>query len=228
MSKESGRSVLVISAHPDDEALGCAGTILKHQAAGDRVHWLIATGAYPPEWSEEVIERKAEEIEAASRLYQMQSVCHLDLPATRLDSIPLNALISAMQPYFETVAPEIAYVVNPRDVHTDHHAVFTAAWTLMKTFRAAGNGPRRILVFETLSSTDAAPPFDGRTFVPNAFCDITPWMETKLEAVALFTTEAQQEPLPRAASAVRALARFRGATIGVEYAEAFQLLRDVF
>ena len=57
--------------------------------------------------------------------------------------------------------------------------------------------------------------------------DITETIDGKLDAFALYRTEIQAYPLPREASAIRALARFRGATIGVKYAEAFMLLREV-
>ena len=88
-------------------------------------------------------------------------------------------------------------------------------------------GIRRILGYETLSSTDAAPARSDRAFTPNVFCDITPYIDRKLEIMRLYETEIHAEPMPRSMSAIRALARLRGATISVEYAEAFMLIREV-
>jgi LmbE family N-acetylglucosaminyl deacetylase len=220
--------VLVICAHPDDEVLGCGGTILKHVAAGDAVSWLIATAAHEPAWTPEVIAAKRQEIERVAGMYGVEAVHALGLPTTRLDHLSFGDIVDTMRPAFAKARPATVYVVNPGDVHTDHAVVFQAAWTLMKTFRAATAGPTRVLAYETLSSTDAAPPLLGRVFVPTAFSDISAFMDRKLAIAAEYASEMQPEPHPRSASAIRALGRVRGATIGVEYAEAFMLLRDVF
>jgi LmbE family N-acetylglucosaminyl deacetylase len=100
--------------------------------------------------------------------------------------------------------------------------------SVLKPFYMQRRGVRRVLGYETLSSTDAAPPRSDRAFVPNVFSDITPYIDRKLEVMALYATEVQPEPMPRSASAIRALARFRGSTISAEYAEAFTLIREVF
>jgi LmbE family N-acetylglucosaminyl deacetylase len=112
-------------------------------------------------------------------------------------------------------------------VHTDHQTIFTATMSVLKPCYMAGLGVRRVLCYETLSSTEAAPPQLTRAFVPGVFCDITPYLERKIEILGFYETEAQADPLPRGQSAIRALARYRGATIGVQYAEAFMLVREL-
>jgi LmbE family N-acetylglucosaminyl deacetylase len=218
-------NVLVISTHPDDEALGCAGTLLKHRAKGDSVRWCIATAAWTPKWTAEQITAKSKEIQRAAAHYQVSAPLRAGLQTTRLDALPLADVVDALAPAFASPA-DVVYLTNPHDTHTDHRVVFEACWTLMKPFRTASRGPKRILVYETLSSTDAAPPLSSRAFQPNVWSDITPWIAQKCEAMAIYASEAQPDPLPRGASAIRALARVRGAQVGVEYAEAFQLLRD--
>jgi len=86
---------------------------------------------------------------------------------------------------------------------------------------------KKILSYEVFSSTDAAPVNPARAFLPNMFTDVTEFIERKLEIMGLYTSELQPSPLPRALDSLRALARVRGATIGVEYAEAFMLVREV-
>ena len=88
-------------------------------------------------------------------------------------------------------------------------------------------GVRRVLSYEVLSSTDAAPPHPNAAFIPNVFSDVTSHIEGKLEIMALYETEIQSDPMPRSMSVIRALARYRGATIGAEYAEAFMLVREL-
>jgi len=98
---------------------------------------------------------------------------------------------------------------------------------VVKPFYLARLHVHRVLCYEILSSTEAAPPQLGHAFMPNVFIDITPYIERKIEIMALYETGAQLDPLPRGPSALRALARYRGATIGVEYAEAFMLIHEV-
>lgn len=219
-------NVLVVSAHPDDEALGCSGAMLKHRASGDDVRWCIATAAWAPKWSAEQMAAKNREVEQAAAHYGVADVCWPRLPSTRIDALPLSDVVDALSPAFSSSC-DVVYLMSPHDTHSDHRVVFDACWTLMKPFRAASHGPKRILVYETLSSTDAAPPWPHRAFQPNAWCDITPWMDGKRRAMALYDTEKQDDPLPRGPSAIEALARWRGAQVGVAYAEAFQLLRDL-
>ena len=219
--------VLAISVHPDDETLGCGGTLLKHRATGDILFWLIATQTYEPQWSAEMIARKAAEVEQVAEVYGMERNFALGFPTVRLDTVPQADLIGRIRDVISEVKPEIVYLVHDGDVHTDHHAVFTATMSVLKPFYMARLGVHRVLCYEILSSTEAAPPQLDRAFMPNVFCDITPYIERKIAVMALYETEAQQDPLPRGPSAIRALARYRGAIIGVDYAEAFVLIREV-
>lgn len=218
--------LLIISAHPDDETLGMGGTILKHVAAGDEVHWLIATSGWEPRWNRLVLDGKSAEIAAVAARYRFTSVTRAGLSATRLADLPLNDVIDAFAPAFAS-APDTVYCVHPGDVHTDHARTFEAAWILAKPFRAGSGGVRRFLCYETLSSTDAAPPQPQRAFIPTAWSAIDT-LEDKLSIMALYASEAQAEPLPRAPSTIRALARLRGAQCGLAQAEAFTVLRHVW
>lgn len=219
--------VLVISAHPDDETLGCGGTLLKHQAANDDLFWLIVTQTYKPQWSPEVIERKADEVEQVAKAYSIEKYFKLGFPAVQLDMVSQADLIERIRDVVSEVRPEIIYLVHDGDIHTDHHATFTATMSVLKPFYMSKFNIHRVLCYEILSSTEAAPPQLDRVFMPNIFNDITSYIERKLEIMELYETEDQPDPLPRGPSAIRALARYRGATIGVEYAEAFTLIREV-
>lgn len=221
-------NVLVISAHPDDETLGCGGTILKHVAAGDSVSWIVATEAHEPLWSRDIIETKAREVEAVARAYGIAQTIKLGLPTVRLESVPQIEIMGALRPHLGALQPQIVYLVHGGDIHTDHGALFTAVMGVLKPFHLSNFGVRRVLSYEIISSTDQAPPFPARAFVPHAFSDITAHIDRKLEIMALFASETQPDPLPRGPEAIRALARVRGATISVSYAEAFMVHRDIF
>lgn len=216
-------NVLVIAAHPDDETLGCGGTLLKHREAGDRVCWLVATDAHPPQWTPGVIARKAAEVERVAGAYGIQECVRLGLPAARLDTVPQVELIGRITEAVSQIRPALIYLVHGGDVHSDHRAVFTAAVSAIKPLSMARLGVQRILCYETLSSTEAAP---SPRFIPHVFSEITRFIDQKLAVMALYETERQPDPMPRGPSAIRALARYRGATIGVDYAEAFMMIRE--
>jgi N-acetylglucosamine malate deacetylase 1 len=219
--------VLVISAHPDDETLGCGGSLLRHREAGDEVHWLIATRATSPRWPADLVERKAREVEAVAEAYAVKAVHHLGFPPAALDTIPQSDLITAVGSVAGPIRPELVYVVHPGDAHSDHRALAFAAFSVLKPFHMTRLGVRRALCFETLSSTDAAASVGAAPFCPDVFHDITAHIDRKIEIMRLYGSEAQPDPLPRGPSAIRAHARSRGATVGLEYAEAFMLVREI-
>lgn len=218
--------VLAISVHPDDETLGCGGTMLRHRANGDQLFWLIVTKAHEGHWAKDVIAQKAAEVERVGRAYGAERYFQMDFPALHLHAVPEVDLIASVRTVVTEVKPEVVYVVHGGDVHTDHRAVFGATMAVLKPFYMAELGVRRVLSYETLSSTDAAPQLNI-PFTPNVFSDITPHMDRKVEIMALYQSEIHPDPLPRSASGIRALGRYRGATIGVEYAEAFVLIREL-
>ena len=218
-------NILIISAHPDDETIGCGGTILKHKAAGDDLLWLIVTQTFTPQWTNEVIRRKALEVEKVAGAYQFTKTYKLGLETTRLDTLPQVEIIEKIRKVAQETKPDWVYLVNRSDVHSDHRIVFNSTMAVFKPFFKEF-GAKRIFSYECLSSTDVAPQIRN-VFIPNIFSNITPYMDRKIEIMKMYETEIQKDPLPRGPSAIRALARYRGATIGVEYAEAFMLIREV-
>ncbi len=219
--------VLTISAHPDDETVGCGGTLLRHAARGDELFWLVVTKACPPQWDEQTVKRKEAEVEQVAGAFGIKRTFLPGMPANRLDSTPINDVVAVVREAVEVARPECVYTVYPGDIHTDHQVVFRAVSIVLKPFHMRRLGVRRILCFETLSSTDSAAPIPNNSFLPTVFHDIGEFLERKIGIMALYETEVQVEPLPRAPSALRALARLRGATVGLEYAEAFALIREI-
>lgn len=201
--------------------------MLKHVAEGQTLYWLIVTQAYEPAWEPETIAAKAIEVENVAKAYGVTKIFKLGLPAGRLDTLPQVDMINAIRTVVDQVRPRIVYMVHGGDVHTDHYAVFTAAMSVLKPFYMNKLGVKKVLSYETLSSTDAAPVPSNRLFVPNVFSDISKYLERKIEIMNLYASEVHAEPMPRSPSAIRAQARVRGATISVEAAEAFVLVREI-
>ncbi|HKG45145.1 MAG TPA: PIG-L deacetylase family protein [Pyrinomonadaceae bacterium] len=219
--------ILVIAPHPDDETLGCGGSLLKHKSNGDSLSWLVATRGHEPQWSAEVLEQKEREISAVAAAYGFDNTFRLNFPAIKLDKVPMEEIIAAVRDAVTDAKPDCVYLNHCGDVHSDHRVLFEATMSVLKPFYSGKHGVKRVLSYEVFSSTDAAPVNPARAFLPNVFIDVSEFIETKLEIMALYESELQASPLPRALDSLRALARVRGATIGVEYAEAFMLVREV-
>ena len=220
-------NVMIISAHPDDETLGAGGTILKHIANGDKVSWFLATAAYKPRWDDAHLKQQEEYVEKMCAMYGLEDISWPRFPTTCLDQIPLNDIIPKLNEAMEKFQPEWIYIVGDYDVHTDHAVVNSALLTTIKSFNLPP-GLKRIMSYEIISSTDVYPAARSSVFVPNVYSDISGFIDRKLEIMAAVQPEMHEYPLPRSADSIRALARYRGSVIGVEYAEAFKLIFEVF
>ena len=219
--------VLIVAPHPDDETLGCGGTLLKHIHSGHDVHWLIVTALTEKSgYSNERIQQRRKEIETVAKQYGMSSFRCLNYPTTQLDTFPMSELVVSIGQVFKDLAPNRVYLPFPGDVHTDHRYVFDAALACTKWFRYPSVSS--VLAYETLSETEFGISPQGPVFSPNYFVDISDHLEGKLEILGHYPSELGLFPFPRSREAVRAQAALRGATIGCDAAEAFMILREVW
>ena len=215
---------LVIAPHPDDEILGCGGTLLRRRAEGAELGWLIVAGiSEQAGWPAERVQQRDAEIARVAELIGFSQVFNLDLPTARLDRLPMADLIDRFSSVFKSFQPEEVFLPHPSDVHTDHRVVFDAAAACAKWFRYPS--VRRVLAYETLSETEFGLDAE-RAFHPNYFVEISDFLERKLEAMAVYRSELGSFPFPRSIETIRALATLRGANSGFIAAEAFQLLRQ--
>ncbi len=219
--------VLFISPHPDDETLGCGGTILKHEAMNDKIYWLIMTNISIEEgYNEEEVNIRQQEIGVVAKEYRFEKVFKLDLPTTKLDVIPKKQIIETVSKVIDNIKPAVVYLPNKNDVHSDHQITFDTVISSTKTFRCSF--VKQILMYETLSETEFAPPFQNDAFMPNSFSDISAFIEEKIAIMEIYKGEMSMHPFPRSKENIMSLATFRGATAGVKYAEAFMILKDIW
>jgi len=220
------KNILIIAPHPDDETLGCGGTILKHIDKGDDVYWLILTNISEKEgWKTEKVSERQEEIEKVAIEYGFNKTFNFDFPTTKLDTIPIGKLIGEISKVINEVKPHTIYLQNRSDVHTDHQIAFKAVWSCTKSFRYPFIN--RILMYETLSETEFAPALPETVFIPNVFIDISDYFEKKMKIMKIYNSEIMESPLPRSLNTIETLAKYRGSRISKKYAEAFVLLEQI-
>lgn len=218
--------VIVISAHPDDEIIGAGGALLKHIVNGDEVYWLITTNVFEDQgFSKERVESRQVEIEKVAEMLGITKTFKLTFPTMSLSSSSLLKMVPQISEIFQEVQPETIYCLNRSDAHSDHRVTFDAVMACTKSFRYPF--VKKVLMYECISETEFAPMLPEKVFMPNYFVDISDFFERKLEIMQVYESEIGEHPFPRSLRNMEALATFRGASVGVEYAEAFQLVKYI-
>lgn len=227
-----GMNVLVVAAHPDDEVLGCGGVIAKHSQQGDKVNILIlAEGATSrdPQCNREKLQNELSALaQAAYRASEILGVTSLtlhDLPDNRMDSCDLLDVIKVIEQGIIQYRPEIIYTHHSGDVNIDHRRIHEAVVTAARPM--PGSTVKTLLFFEVASSTEWQTPGSAPTFAPNWFVDVSETLNLKLKALAAYESEMRPWPHARSIAALEHLACWRGASVGVEAAEAFILGRNL-
>jgi len=218
-----GKNVLVVAAHPDDEVLGCGGTIARHSAEGDQVSVVfMADGVTARKGADEQAGKvRNEAMLKASEILGVQNTYSLGFPDNRMDSIPLLDVVQSLETLLESLKPEVIYTHHSTDLNIDHRITYQAVLTACRP--VPGQVVREIYSFEVLSATD----WSGQPFSPNVFVDISPYLDVKLAAVQAYEVEMRAEPHTRSMANVRRLAEMRGAGVGLWAAEGFCLVRNV-
>lgn len=214
--------VLVIAVHPDDETLGCGGTLLKHKANGDEIYWLICTTV---DEAHSYYLTREDEIKEVANAYGFDTVQNLRLKTMQVDEYTMSELVGKISKVINEVQPNIIYLPFKGDVHSDHRKIFEASYSCTKSFRYPFI--KKIYMMEVLSETEFAPSTKEDSFIPNVFVDISKFLDKKIEIMKIFESEIAPHPFPRSERNLRALATLRGATCGCEYAESFVLLKDI-
>ena len=128
--------ILVIAPHPDDETLGCGGTLFRHKAEGDDIYWLIVTGiSEDGGWSNDAVKIRENEIDTVAKKYKFTNVFNLKLATTKIDTLPLSDLLGAIKNIYKNIDPEIIYMPFANDVHTDHQRIAKSLQSTLKWFR---------------------------------------------------------------------------------------------
>ena len=219
------KNLVIVSAHPDDETIGAGGSYSTFKDDGYNLYWIIGTKMYENKlYDSNKIKLREVEIDMVSKLYGFKEVFNLNYNTNNTNN-DVNKMIPKISSIFKDVSPEIVITMNRTDAHSDHRFLTEAVISSTKSFRFPSI--KNVLMYECISETEFAPAFNERIFIPNYFIDVTNYFDKKIEVMKVFESEIDKHPFPRSIKNIEALATFRGATAGVKYAEAFQLVKFI-
>ena len=217
-------NVLVIACHPDDEVLGCGGTILKHVKEGDKVYLCVVTNAIESlKLSKKQADSRRLEVINSSSILKIKKTFFLDLPSVRLDTIPIFEVIKKLSGVIKEVNPQVVYTHNSSDPNQDHKIVHQAS--IVATRPLPDLSIKKVVVYEVPSSTTYS--FFKNPFSPNMFVDIESFMNRKIKALAVYKSEVKKYPHPRSGKGIKIYALFRGLMCGKKCAEAFEIIKEI-
>lgn len=218
--------VLVVAAHPDDEVLGCGGTIHSLAKIGFDVHVLILAdgeSSRTETLTRQLMDERNAAAKSANKIIGTKSLEILELPDNRLDELPLLSIVKKIEDRILNIQPKTIFTHYAGDVNVDHKVVREATVAACRPY--PDQSVKELLFFETASSTEWQP--TNSAFSPNYFFDISDVLSIKMEALRAYETEMRDFPHPRSYLGVEAQARWRGASAGVMAAEAFQVGRII-
>lgn len=225
-------TTLILAAHPDDEVLGCGGTMARLAAEGHAVHVVIAAEGATSRDATRDRAARADDLSAlaaaareAGRILGAASVEILDLPDNRMDSLDRLNIVKTVEAVVARLQPHTVFTHHAGDVNIDHRRLHEALVTACRP--QPGHSVRRLLFFEVPSSTEWQPPGSAPAFQPSVYSDISRTLALKRRALEAYASEMRPWPHARSLEAVEHLARWRGASAGVEAAEAFVMGREI-
>jgi LmbE family N-acetylglucosaminyl deacetylase len=214
------KKILVIAPHPDDEVLGCGGTIAKQVKDGNHVYLCIATKAYLPDWSVLFLRERKKEIELANHILGISKTFFLNLKTVHLDAYPQKKINDDLEQIVKQIEPETVYIPFGGDLNKDHRIIFESALVALRPTCLS----TEILCYETLSETEWG---INEFFRPNIYVDISKTLNAKIDAMKAYKSEIKRPPHPRSLDSIRVLAQKRGSEANLSFAEAFVLIRKI-
>ena len=226
------KNILVVAAHPDDEVLGCGGTMALLAKEGNKVYTLILGEGVtsrdqkrdPGKRNRELKELK-KQLQKANKLLGVKKCFVFDFPDNRFDTVALLDIIKTVEKVKKEVKPDIVFTHHHGDLNIDHRITFEAVMTAFRP--VTGEKAQEIYSFEIPSSTEWNAPSPAVYFMPNYFVDISEQLPQKKEAMKQYRAELKKYPHPRSLKAIEISARNRGIQTGLEAAEAFEILRSI-
>lgn len=216
-------NIVIVAAHFDDEVLGMGGTIQKLHEEGNSVYVCVLTDSvstqYPNNINEMMVKRKAESTEV-NKLLGIEYTRCLNFPDMKLDTIPHHLINEGIASFCLDVQADVLFTHNPNDINNDHRIAFLCSMVVARP--TATNKINTIYTYEVPSATD----WGTDVFRPNFFhCLNMRHVELKIKALGIYESELRPFPHPRSSEHIFNMSRIRGANVGFEYAEGFDMIR---
>lgn len=218
------KKILVVAAHPDDEVLGCGGTLAKYSLQGHDINILFLTNGvssrgFSKKKMLKLIFARKKAAQKAKKIIGAKKLFFLDFKDNQLDAYPLLKIIKPIEKLIFKIKPDTIYTHFEDDLNIDHQIVNKAVITICRPQKS--NSIKELFFFEIPSSTEWQIKKKQKYFSPNYFEDISKLKNYKINALKCYNSELKKWPHPRSEKGVRSLLNWRGATIGVDAAEAF-------
>ena len=220
---------LIVVAHPDDEVLGCGGTVAKLSREGWEFYTLfLGEGVTSRDEKRDLEKRKTELLELqknalrANEILGVKEVFFEALPDNRFDGIELLDIVKRVEFYIQKVKPKIVFTHWEKDLNQDHRLVAKAV--KIATRPLPHHPVKAVYSCEVLSSSEWN---FLESFTPNVYVDITQTLEKKLKAMEQYKGELREFPHPRSLKGIEIKAAQRGMEVGLPFAEAFKVIREI-
>ncbi|HVQ01209.1 MAG TPA: PIG-L deacetylase family protein [Candidatus Thermoplasmatota archaeon] len=226
----SKKKIMIVAAHPDDEVLGCGGTIARLVEEGYEAYTLIlgkgVAARYPTAGGttekNKHIAMLQHETQKANKALGIKKVYSFNVPDNKFDSVPLLDIVKKIEQVKKNVRPDIIFTHYKKDLNIDHKITYEAVITASRPLE--NESVKTIYSFEVLSSTEWNYPL---SFSPAVFFDISSSLQKKIQAMSCYASEIREFPHPRSLKAIEINAKTWGIKVGLSTAEAFELVRSI-
>jgi len=228
IDSNTNKKILVVAAHPDDEVLGCGGTISRHVDNGDEVHVVFMSDGVSSreikEYDDEIQYRKESAV-SSSGILGVESVIFLGFPDNRMDTLAMLDIVKQLEEVFNNIKPSVVYTHFYGDLNIDHRITYQAVMTVCRPL--PGQTVKEIYIFEIPSSTGWLSQSQESTFCPNRFIDISNMIDRKMKALNAYKKEMCKFPHFRSTKGIKLMAQLRGVSVGISAAESFMVVRQI-
>lgn len=226
LNKNFGK-ILVLSAHADDETLGCGGTISKLISQKFYCHIHVLTGYGKdkhPIFKNELFEKVRFEFKNAINYLGSPSYSFGDLPAAMLNDIPTYLVNNEIHNIVSKINPNTVFIPSQKDLHLDHKIINYASKVALRPYLKNNTNLFNIIEYEVPSETNIFIDDSNDNFAPNLYVDISEQINNKLKAFSEYKSQIQELNQPRSIKGIESLASYRGINIGVKFAESFNII----
>ncbi len=221
------KKIMIVCAHPDDEVIGCGGTIAILSKFSKITLLILTNGEGSRNYKSKLMEKKIidrkKNLNKSSKNLGIQNIIHENLDDNELDKYSNLKITKLIESHIRKIKPDTIFTHHSSDLNIDHKKVHQAVLTATRPFK--NNYVRNIFTFEIPSSTDSN--YGKKVFKPNYFVDITKSIKKKIKSLKIYKNQFSKLPSPLNINNIINLSKLRGNSVGFKFAEAFEVVRII-